>query len=690
MDVNKMSSGQKQPLKAESDGQNVMALGFYLDTDKFVRDLVHGYVYLTKFELKLIDTIEFQRLKDIRQLTCQHVYPAAKHTRFEHSLGVLELTRQAIKNLNRNGIITTKEKELFCDNLRFNAELAALLHDVGHCPFSHLGEIEFDKNEVWERLNDEVQTKLSGSALAENFEELTKNKGKKPGAVHEQLSCVMILAKFYDELVQVQKDTENKLGVDFELLVHSILGIDYDVSAELLETREKEYRENQKKNVIVHLINSRVFDMDKLDYIMRDSCMTGIGTPMIDTHRLFRNMYLNEQYALVFTSRAVSTLQNMIEARDGLYMYVYNHHAVVFSDFMYTYILRRLDHNSRDFQKLLGAPASNLEVGPITELGILPKNYLFSLKAVIDKNRSDSDLISQLNDIYHALQDKYCSVLDETVLENVLAERIKEKSGNGEMLIEGSQKPLLDNMYRVYMLIERHLNRDYLKPWWKTYSEFSNFIERNFLSDKVRGQLCDWICNRKDDRPAGDEFRSQLAKHVNAITNKLFEEDTDKICGLCKPLGDGEFFVIQRSSRFFDPETIRELDIAQKINTILGSQGDVKYSTSEYYVKELTNIIPQRDYYSLYAKNSFYIFSKPLDAKEYSSPSERKRHYQMIEQIFVFVATTLIERGAEDFWVRFEKEMTKEKRAEKEKDSQDKMYDLFAKRIGLRKKKKKG
>ena len=60
--------------------------------------------------------------------------------------------------------------------------------------------------------------------------------------------------------------------------------------------------------------------MDKLDYIMRDSYMTGIGTPVIDTHRLFRNMYLNEKYALVFTSRAVPALQNMIEARDGLYI----------------------------------------------------------------------------------------------------------------------------------------------------------------------------------------------------------------------------------------------------------------------------------------------------------------------------------------------------------------------------------
>lgn len=103
---------------------------------KFIRDLVHGYVYLTKFDLALIDTPEFQRLKDIRQLTCQNVYPSARHTRFEHSLGVLELTRRALDSLNQNGILVNVGKKddtpLFSDHLIFNASLAALLHDVGH------------------------------------------------------------------------------------------------------------------------------------------------------------------------------------------------------------------------------------------------------------------------------------------------------------------------------------------------------------------------------------------------------------------------------------------------------------------------------------------------------------------------------------------------------------------------------
>jgi len=389
-------------------------LDYYLKPRKFIRDHAHGYVFITDFEQSLVDTIEFQRLKDVRQLTCQHVYPGARHTRFEHSLGVTELTRQAIDALNHNGYISGKSFEPIEDQLKFNGTLAALLHDVGHCPFSHLGEREFDKDTVWRESYGDIEKALSGTSLQKQLEpldirekdgkltftekELKKMRKKYPGAIHEQLSCCVILENLYDRLAQVKKITKGEIYVDFELIGRCILGLEYDISFDVYAHNRNAYKLNRKKNVIVHLINSRAFDMDKLDYIIRDSRMTGIGTPVIDTNRLFRNMYLNDDYAVVFSSRAVPALQNMVDSRDELYMYVYNHHAVIFSDFMYTYIFRRLAHNARDFNTLLQSvfhelnpkglnkqlAESNLSMdSEITNLGSVPKEYLFSPGALL-------------------------------------------------------------------------------------------------------------------------------------------------------------------------------------------------------------------------------------------------------------------------------------------------------------------
>lgn len=704
------------------------SLDYYLKSNKFIRDHAHEYVFLTDFELSLVDTVEFQRLKDVRQLTCQHVYPGAGHTRFEHSLGVMELTRQAIDTLNANGYISGKRFDRFDDELRFNAVLAGLLHDVGHCPFSHLGEREFDRDDVWEELYCDIEEKLPGSTLQLQLEPLGISegegrpapKGKKlkelrkkyPGAVHEQLSCCVILENLYDRLAQVEQDTEGKLSVDFELICRCILGEEYDTSLNVYSQNRETYELNRKKNIIVHLINARAFDMDKLDYIIRDSCMTGIGTPTIDTNRLFRNMYLNDNDTLVFSSRAVPALQSMIDSRDELYMYVYNHHAVIFSDFMYTYIFRRLAHNARDFNTLLKLASNELppedpdmqstwaylpeEEGElITALGGVPKDYLFSPGAILEQNRSDAYLTSLLNVIHVSLRDNGCESSDPTrlldyfigfihtslsecvsaeALENIRMRLVKhEARGDSDKLFEGMQR-CLSKIRHTYELVDRYMKRDYLKPWWKTYSEFNLFVNHNFPSDSVRRKLCDWICNGPDEEPEGDEFRSQLAKHVVYITNSPTVKNT-----LCQPLEQGDFLVIERSAKFFDPETLKELEIAQKTNEITGDPRSSKYHLGDYYIKELPQIIPQRDYYSVYAKNSFYVFSRRLEHAQEVTVERERHHYQLIEQIFVFVATELVNHGALSFQSLFGRDVPVEEKHKNEKKSRECLCSLFIK-----------
>lgn len=117
-----------------------------------IKDPIHGYITLNEEEQKLLDTKPLQRLRRIKQLGfCNTVYPSANHSRFEHTLGVLYNTKQYLKTLD---LSKQKEKEL---------KTAAILHDTGHGPFSHLSEratgIDHEKLscEIAEKLEDEYE-----------------------------------------------------------------------------------------------------------------------------------------------------------------------------------------------------------------------------------------------------------------------------------------------------------------------------------------------------------------------------------------------------------------------------------------------------------------------------------------------------------------------------------------------------
>jgi uncharacterized protein len=101
----------------------------YLD----IIDPIHDFIRVYDHELQIIDDPIFQRLRRIRQLSGAHLtYPAAQHTRFEHSLGVMHIANQAGQALHEKGILKSDDIKIL--------RLAGLLHDIGHGPFSHLFE----------------------------------------------------------------------------------------------------------------------------------------------------------------------------------------------------------------------------------------------------------------------------------------------------------------------------------------------------------------------------------------------------------------------------------------------------------------------------------------------------------------------------------------------------------------------
>jgi HD superfamily phosphohydrolase len=204
------------------------------DRNQRVRDPVHGLIVFGKDDLdqlawRLLDTLEMQRLRRIRQLgVSEFVFPSATHSRFVHSIGVFHTARQLIKIIEReiSGI-----EEKFDPDRAETAVLAALLHDLGHGPFSHA------------------------------FEDVQKERRQRGGdkeKKHEKWSAEII---------------RNSDGAVFKLLEERREGLAEEI-AMLLD------REDPRD--IYHAIVSSSFDADRLDYLRRDRLMTGTQAGAID------------------------------------------------------------------------------------------------------------------------------------------------------------------------------------------------------------------------------------------------------------------------------------------------------------------------------------------------------------------------------------------------------------------------
>ena len=134
-----------------------------IPSDKVIHDPIWGCVKFESWEVAIIDTPLFQRLRDIYQVGLGvFTYPAARHSRFEHSLGVVAISSRMIESLKSQNLSFIQVSEYDVIDVR----LAALLHDIGHCFYSHLSETFYGDLPQFIELKKIFQSKKEGKTKA--------------------------------------------------------------------------------------------------------------------------------------------------------------------------------------------------------------------------------------------------------------------------------------------------------------------------------------------------------------------------------------------------------------------------------------------------------------------------------------------------------------------------------------------
>jgi len=202
-----------------------------------IKDPVHGYVYITENEKLLIDSYPVQRLRRLRQLAgSDYVYPGANHTRFEHCLGVMYLAGKVAENHNLSKIVSEEEAEMI--------RISALLHDVGHGPFSHVFEqllikdLEKTHEDVtsWLIESSEIGEKLDNLGLkAEEVSKLAVGKLRKSGkAFWDQIISSAVDVDKQDFIVRDTYHTGAEYGfIDVFRLIHALDVLGENLAVEL-------------------------------------------------------------------------------------------------------------------------------------------------------------------------------------------------------------------------------------------------------------------------------------------------------------------------------------------------------------------------------------------------------------------------------------------------------------------------
>ncbi len=264
------------------------------DRESLISDPIHGYVpYVTAgddiVEQTLIDHPWVQRLRRIHQLqSVWWVYPSAEHTRFQHVLGAMHLASRVVGHLYRSLVQACAPEPVpsaaYVESL---VRLAALLHDVGHGPYGHF----FDDNFLHPRF----------------------------GLTHEDLGQHIIQSELGDIIRGIRANPHGRLA-DHETLQPEQIGF-------LIKRPTEAQVASPAWLRLLRALFAGVYTVDNMDFVLRDSFMSGHGPRAFDIDRLLHYSFFTP-HGLTLHSKGLPTLQSFIAARGKLFQSLYFHRTV--------------------------------------------------------------------------------------------------------------------------------------------------------------------------------------------------------------------------------------------------------------------------------------------------------------------------------------------------------------------------
>jgi uncharacterized protein len=284
---------------------------------KRINDPVHGTIGLSKLEVEIINTKAFQRLRNVKQLgLVNYVFPGADFTRLSHSLGVCHVTGKLFDTLKNNKILTIDDEDIR------DFRLAALLHDIGHYPFSHTME-------------DALKNYYDNKTEKQVAESIFKRKGK-VGHFSKQKQPEKIERPLkHDSVGNEILNNDREIVNIFE---------NYDVKTDTICSIFTRKDAPKFANII-----SSDLDADRLDYLRRSSYCVGLPYGSVDINYLISQISIDnkENQNLCINSKALRTVDHFLLSRYFEYSQVIYHKTIAAFELILADLITYLIENKK-------------------------------------------------------------------------------------------------------------------------------------------------------------------------------------------------------------------------------------------------------------------------------------------------------------------------------------------------------